>query len=236
MREDVADDRGRLDTQASLPPGGQPGTGPAFDAPFREQLEALIRWRRDVRRFRPDPLDPALIGRLLDLACLAPSVGYSQPWRFVLVESAAARAAVRANFLECNQKALSAYAGERARLYAGLKLAGLDEAPVQLAVFCAEDTASGHGLGRRTMPEMLRYSVVTAVHTLWLAARAWGVGVGWVSILDPLRLGRDLAVPDAWELVAYLCIGWPEDESTRPELARAGWQAADPEARRLLCR
>lgn len=207
-----------------------------FDEAFRERLEALLRWRRDVRRFRRHPVDPALVEHLLDLACLAPSVGHSQPWRFVRVETEAARAAVRANFAACNAAALADYEGERARLYARLKLAGLEEAPVQLAVFCDGATPSGTGLGRRTMPEMLPYSVVTAVHTLWLAARAHGLGLGWVSILDPARLRADLDVPAAWQPVAYLCLGYPEAEHDRPELERVGWQGVDPAARAVLLR
>ncbi len=209
---------------------------PEFDATFRDTLAELLVWRRDVRRFACGAVDPALVDRLVDAACRAPSVGYSQPWRFVLVDSPDARAAVRANFAECNGEALTAYAGERARLYAELKLAGLDEAPVQLAVFADTATASGNGLGRRTMPEMLHYSVVTAVHTLWLVARAWGIGVGWVSILDPARVQAALDVPPTWDLVAYLCIGYPDIQHAQPELARAGWEHADPEARRVLRR
>ncbi|HEV7373053.1 MAG TPA: 5,6-dimethylbenzimidazole synthase [Arenibaculum sp.] len=209
---------------------------PEFGAGFRAGLEDLFRWRRDVRRFRRDPIDPDLLRRLLDLARLAPSVGFSQPWRFVLVESAETRAAVRANFLACNAEALDDYEGERARLYAELKLAGLDEAPVHLAVFADGATAAGHGLGRRTMPEMLRYSAVTAIHTLWLAARAWGIGVGWVSILDPVRLRDELDVPAAWDLVAYLCIGRPAEQHLDPELERAGWQARDAAADEITIR
>jgi 5,6-dimethylbenzimidazole synthase len=197
---------------------------PEFDADFQDKLRALIHWRRDVRRFRSDPVPSDTIEDLIALATHAPSVGYSQPWRFVLVEDSARRAAVRANFTQCNAEALAAQAEERAGLYARLKLAGLEDAPVHLAVFSDEGTETGYGLGRRTMPEMLRYSVVTAVYTLWLAARAQGIGVGWVSILDPKDLAKALDVPDAWALVAYLCIGWPEEEHREPELARAGWE------------
>jgi 5,6-dimethylbenzimidazole synthase len=198
--------------------------GPVFDEGFRRQLDLLIRWRRDVRRFRPNAVDPSLVEHMLELARSAPSVGYSQPTRFVLVESPAARAAVRENFVTCNRQALAEYGGARAQLYARLKLAGLDEAPVHLAVFCDDGTVTGHGLGRRTMPEMLRYSVVTAVQTLWLALRAGGLGMGWVSILDPGRLARDLDVPPSWALIAYCCIGYPEQEQEQPELLRAGWE------------
>ena len=150
-----------------------------------------MRWRRDVRRFRPDPIDPRLIETLLALASHAPSVGLSQPWRFVLVETSARRAAVRENFSKANETALNGYAGERQARYARLKLEGLSQAPVHLAVCADEATGQGHGLGRQTMPETIRYSVVAAIQTLWLAARAEGLGVGWVSILDPEAVSRD---------------------------------------------
>lgn len=212
------------------------GPAPAFDAGFRRNFAALLAWRRDVRRFRSDPLAAGQLDRLLDLACLAPSVGLSQPWRFVLVESAEARAGVIGEFEAANARALADYSGDRASLYARLKLAGLREAPVHLAVFCDEATGQGHGLGRRTMPEMLVYSVVTAVHTLWLAARAEGIGVGWVSILDPQAVGTILAVPQGWRLVAYLCIGHPAEDLAEPELARAGWQERESHCREVLRR
>ena len=209
---------------------------PVFDAAFQARLRELVLWRRDVRRFRRDPLPPETVEDLLRLATHAPSVGYSQPWRFVLVEDAGRRAAVRDNFAACNAEALSAEKGERAKLYACLKLAGLEDAPVHLAVFCDEETGVGHGLGRRTMPETLRYSVVTAVHTLWLAARAQGIGVGWVSILEPAEVARTLEVPSSWTLVAYLCIGWPQDEQPAPELERKGWEARQDPATSILRR
>lgn len=212
------------------------GPTPDFDADFRGHLAELLAWRRDVRRFRPDPLEDGQLDRLLDLACLAPSVGLSQPWRFVSVESAAARAGVVAAFEQANAEALADYGGARAALYARLKLAGLREAPVHLAVFCDDATGQGHGLGRRTMPEMLAYSVVTAVHTLWLVARAEGIGVGWVSILDPQAVATLLAVPPDWRLVAYLCIGHPLADQAEPELARAGWQARESRCREVLKR
>jgi 5,6-dimethylbenzimidazole synthase len=146
----------------------------------------------------------------------------------VSVESAERRAAIIASFQTCNDRALADYEGERAGLYARLKLAGLVEAPVHLAVFVDPETATGHGLGRKTMPEMLSYSAVCAVHTLWLVARARGVGMGWVSILDPGDVRRALDVPETWELVAYLCIGYPEAESDRPELEQEGWEVRQP--------
>ncbi|MBV9563030.1 MAG: 5,6-dimethylbenzimidazole synthase [Bradyrhizobium sp.] len=199
---------------------------PRFDAPFRAQFAELVRWRRDVRRFRPDTaVDPDLVERLLSLAVHAPSVGLSQPWRFVLVETPARRAAISDNFARANRAALEGYAGERQARYARLKLEGLAQAPVHLAVCADEATSAGHGLGRQTMPETLRYSVVAAVQTLWLAARAEGLGVGWVSILDPEAVRTILDLPVQWSFIAYLCIGWPEEEHDDPELERHGWQA-----------
>jgi 5,6-dimethylbenzimidazole synthase len=207
-----------------------------FNDDFRRQLAALIAWRRDVRRIRPDPVDPHLVDALLDLAVLAPSVGNSQPWRFALVDEPDRRAAVIANFEACNRDALARYDGDRAGLYATLKLEGLKTAPVHLAVFCDEATAQGQGLGRQTMPEALGYSVVAAIQTLWLAARAHGLGVGWVSILDPARVATDLDVPAEWRFIAYLCLGWPEEEHLDPELARRGWQDRTQAGRRVLRR
>ena len=183
-----------------------------------------MRLRRDVRRFRTDPVDPDLVANCLATFALAPSVGLSEPWRVVRVESAPARAAARANFESANAAALAGYSGDKAKVYAGLKLSGMDRAPVQLAVFCDEATPKGAGLGAATMPEMRRYSVVAAVFQFWLAARAHGLGVGWVSILDPARLARDLQVPEDWQLVAYLCVGWPEETGSQPELEKLGWE------------
>lgn len=195
-----------------------------FDDRFRETLGTLFAWRRDVRRFRSDPVDDDLLLACLSLAAQGPSVGNSQPWRFVRVADAGRRAEILASFERCNAAAASGYDPERAVAYARLKLAGLREAPVHLAVFCDEATEAGHGLGRATMPEMLRYSVVTAVHTLWLAARAHGIGIGWVSILEPEAVARCLDVPETWRLVAYLCVGYPQEEHDDPELVRHGWQ------------
>ena len=209
---------------------------PCFDDNFRTQLADLFLWRRDVRRFRPDPLPPGLIEELLALACRAPSVGFSQPWRWVMVDAPDRRAAIVENFQRANQQALADFEGERAALYARLKLAGLVEAPVHLAVFVDPTTEVGQGLGRKTMPEMATYSVICAVHTLWLAARAHGIGLGWVSILSPLEVPGALDVPKHWNLVAYLCLGYPENEQDRPELEREGWAGRQPEHTVLLQR
>ena len=209
---------------------------PVFDSDFRDRLRDLLVWRRDVRRFRAEPLEQGALERLIDLACLAPSVGLSQPWRFVVVESPARRAAIADNFTRCNRQALEAYGADRAALYARLKLAGLKEAPCHLAIFADEATSVGHGLGRATMPEMLRYSVVTAVGNLWLAARAEGVGMGWISILDPVQVRQTLEVPDDWGLIGYFCLGYPEFQADTPELEREGWEARRPAGDLILRR
>jgi len=199
-------------------------SSPEFDTAFRERLRELFLWRRDVRQFRQDPIPDEVLNELLTTATLAPSVGLSEPWRFVLVEDVQRRAVVRNSFLKVNADALAGYRGDRARHYASLKLEGLDQAPLHLAVFCDEHTPQGYGLGQRTMPETLSYSVVASIQTLWLAARAHGIGVGWVSILDPLEVKKTLEVQDWWSLVAYLCLGYPEAESQQPKLAEVGWE------------
>ncbi|EGD56244.1 5,6-dimethylbenzimidazole synthase [Gordonia neofelifaecis] len=203
-----------------------------FDDEFIESFDELLRWRRDVRRFKTDPIDPEVVQEIIASAELSPSVGNSQPWRWVDVRSPEPRAVVKETFARCNAEALQGYRGERAQQYSTLKLAGLDQAPVHLAVFCEDETLQGHGLGRQTMPETLAYSVVTAIGSLWLAARARGVGVGWISIIEPEAVYRALDVPEEWRFVAYLCVGYPEKVDATPELERAGWQArTDPDAR-----
>lgn len=195
-----------------------------FSKDFQSRLRDLMRWRRDVRRFRTDPVDEAVLRDCLESFLLSPSVGLSEPWRVIHVRSEAARAAALANFRLANNRALAGYDGEKALLYSTLKLSGMQEAPVQLAVFCDETTDKGAGLGAATMPETRRYSVVAAITHFWLAARARGLGVGWVSILDPALLSRDLDIPEHWSLVAYLCVGWPETTGETPELELAGWE------------
>lgn len=211
-------------------------TPPVFDAAFCQSLEELLRWRRDVRHFRTDALPPGVIEELIELTCLSPSVGNSQPWRFVTVDDPARRAGVRQSFLAANADALSDYEGERARLYATLKLEGLDRAPVQMAVFCETQPAAGYGLGSRTMPQTLQYSVAGAIMALFLVARARGIGMGIVSIIDPPTVKAALSVPDSWELVAYLCIGYPEEQHNVPELVRVGWQDRLPMEELILRR
>jgi len=147
-----------------------------------------------------------------------------QPWRFIVVRDPAQRARVHEVFLHANEAAAVGYTDERGALYAQLKLEGLLEAPQHLCVVCDTASKQGHGLGRRSMPETSTYSVVCAIQNLWLAARAEGIGVGWVSILDPYAIKDLLRIPPGAELVAYLSIGYVEEFAERPDLERAGWE------------
>ncbi|MGR3605209.1 5,6-dimethylbenzimidazole synthase [Sulfitobacter sp.] len=189
-----------------------------------ETLLSILRWRRDVRHFKRDPVNEATLERLrLTMDC-APSVGNARPWRMIRVEDQALRDAVRANFLRCNDLAAAIYNREKRMEYLALKLAGLDAAPVQLVVFTEMDPQSGHGLGRQTVPDALRQSTAMAIHTLWLAARAENLGLGMVSILGPQDIEVLFGVPEGWEFSAYLCLGHPEFSDDTPILHRAGWQ------------
>ena len=199
-----------------------------FDIDDREILSAILHWRRDVRHFRTDTVPEDLITRLQTAMAAAPSVGNARPWRVMRVEDSAMRAAVRASFTRCNGEAALGYDGDLREEYLRLKLAGLDAAPLQLAVFTELEPAEGHGLGRKTMPETLKQSTAMAIHTLWLAARAENLGLGMVSILDPDEIERLFDVPPSWSFTAYLCLGWPEFQDDTPLLHRAGWQENTP--------
>lgn len=196
-----------------------------FSDAFRAGLHDLMRWRRDVRHFKTDPVPVHVLQACFESFSLAPSVGLSEPWRILRVTSPGARDKALENFRAANAAALQGYDGDQAKLYASLKLSGMQDAPVQVAVFCDEATTKGHGLGAASMPEMRRYSVVAAVTLMWLTARAHGLGVGWVSVLDPDRLARDLEAPEGWILVAYLCLGWPKEITLTPELETKGWES-----------
>ncbi|MFA9230473.1 MAG: 5,6-dimethylbenzimidazole synthase [Pseudomonadota bacterium] len=200
----------------------------SFSPEFRDDLAELMRWRRDVRRFRTDPVDAAVLNRCFSAFASAPSVGLSEPWRIIRVESASARAASIANFETANAAALAGYTDEKAALYAQLKLSGMREAPVHLAVFCDDATCKGSGLGAQYMPQTRAYSVVGAIAMFWLAARAEGLGLGWVSILDAQKMAKDLNAPADWTLIGYLCVGWPTENHATPELERAGWERRAP--------
>jgi len=200
-----------------------------FDVHERDAIYRVIATRRDVRRgFLEDPLPDELIQRLLSAAHCAPSVGLMQPSRFVLVRDSSVRRAVHEAFLHANEHALATYTGARREQYASLKLEGILEAPQNLCVLSDPQSERGHQLGRHTMPETAIYSTVCAIQNLWLAARAEGVGVGWVSILDPARLREILHIPENIVPVAYLCLGYVERFAPEPDLERFGWESRIP--------
>ena len=187
-------------------------------------LDEALRWRRDVRHFRTDPVPDETMALLRAAMDLAPSVGNARPWRVLRVVSPDVRAAVRRVFERCNAEAARGYDAAGQQEYAALKLSGLCEAPEHLAVFTETEPKEGRGLGRATMDGMLTCSTAMAIHTLWLAARAEAVGLGWVSILDPAAVETLLRVPESWRLTGYLCLGYPVTSDDTPLLHRVGWQ------------
>lgn len=201
-------------------------------APFseaeRHAVYRAIYERRDIRcQFLPDDVPLQVLGRILDAAHHGPSVGFMQPWDFIVIRDPVVRLAVRECFLEANQRAAEIYGGERRVLYDNLKLEGLREAPVHLCVTCDRARQKGSGLGRQTDPSTDLYSTVCAVQNLWLAARAEELGVGWVSILDFGALRKQLAIPEHVVPVAYLCIGYVSEFPAGPALESAGWETRE---------
>jgi 5,6-dimethylbenzimidazole synthase len=202
---------------------------PIYGDQEREAVYRAIATRRDVRSgFLDEPLPDDLLRRLLAAAHSAPSVGLMQPSRFIVVRDLAIRTTIRDIFRDANAEALATYTGEQRERYASLKLEGILEAPQNLCVVCDPATSRGHKLGRHTMPETAVYSTVCAIQNLWLAARTEGVGVGWVSILDPFRLRSVLNIPEHIIPVAYLCLGYVSHFASGPELERHGWENRVP--------
>ena len=196
----------------------------SFAQTDRDVLNRILHWRRDVRHFRTDPVPPELLDQLHGAMETAPSVGNSRPWRVISVESPDLRTRIRDDFHDCNASAAQIYDTPQRAEYLRLKLAGLDRAPVQLAIFTDINPPEGHGLGRQTIPQTLHQSTAMAIHALWLVARALNLGVGMLSILRPQRVAQILMAPDGWQFSAYLCIGWPEFTDDTPLLHRTGWQ------------
>ncbi|MDS9466543.1 5,6-dimethylbenzimidazole synthase [Paracoccus sp. MBLB3053] len=197
--------------------------GPFSDAE-REAIYRAIHERRDVRgQFLPDTIDEDVLQRLLQAAHAAPSVGLSQPWNFILVRSPGLRQDIRAAFEVANDEARAMFSGEKRELYSQLKLAGITEAPVNLCVTCDRTRGGRVVLGRTHNRDTDLYSTVCAVQNLWLAARAEGIGVGWVSIFRDADLRRILGIPDHVVPVAYLCLGHVRELYDIPELEARGW-------------
>jgi len=196
---------------------------------FSEQdaalLEEIILNRRDVRgnRFCTDkPVADEVIDKLITAALNAPSVGFSQPWEFVIIKDEAVKLKVKQSFTEENQKAVNLFEDSRQAEYNRLKLEGIIEAPVNMAVFYKP--SAGPVLGQTSMSEVGQYSVVCAIQNMWLMARALNIGMGWVSILDPHKVKNILRAPQQNQLIAYLCIGYVDKFLTRPELDILQWE------------
>jgi 5,6-dimethylbenzimidazole synthase len=199
-----------------------------FTSEERRGVYRAIYERRDVRsQFLPDAVADDVLTRILDAAHHAPSVGFMQPWDFLVIRSASVRTAVYSNFEAASRRAAEVYQGEQRALYDGLKLAGILEAPVNICVTCDQTRMKGSGLGRQTDPSVALYSTVCAVQNLWLAARAESLGVGWVSILDFDELKQTLGIPPHLTLVAYLCIGYVSEFRSQPDLEERGWETRD---------
>lgn len=199
-------------------------TGKIFSAQETAVLEEIISNRRDVRgnRFLQKEVSDEILDKLLSAALYAPSVGFSQPWEFVVIRSLATKQKVKESFDEENLLAKDYFDGEKAREYSSMKLEGIAEAPVNIAVFYKPSSAPV--LGQTSMEEVGPYSVVCAIQNMWLMARALNLGMGWVSILDPVKVKRILAAPEGHRLVAYLCVGWVEHFLTQPELEILKWE------------
>jgi 5,6-dimethylbenzimidazole synthase len=195
----------------------------AFSDAERAAVYRAIRERRDVRRFRPGDLPEEVVQRLLRAAAHAPSVGYMQPWNFLVIRDVRVRRQVHEAFLRANAAAQKLFPPELQGRYAALKLEGILESALNLCVTCDRGRFGPVVLGRTCQPDMDLFSAVCAVQNLWLAARAEGVGVGWVSILEPQELRRLLALPDGVVPVAYLCVGYAEAFPAEPELKTSGW-------------
>jgi 5,6-dimethylbenzimidazole synthase len=195
----------------------------------RAGLYRAIHERRDVRsQFLPDPIAPEVLARLLKAAHHAPSVGFMQPWDFIVIDSLDLKRAVKAHYEEANTEAANHYDGERAAQYRRLKLEGIVESPINLCITCDRQRGGPHVLGRNTMLDTDLFSTCLAVQNLWLAARVEGIGVGWVSIVDPAQLAETLRLPAHVYPLAYLCLGYVSEFLPRPELEIAGWRSRLP--------
>lgn len=200
-----------------------------FTDDARSAIYQAIFSRRDVRgQFLPEPVADDVLARLLTAAHFAPSVGYMQPWSFVLIREAAVKARIHAAFATANAEAADMFTAEQQAVYRELKLEGICEAPVNLLITCDRDRAGDVVIGRTHIKAMDLYSSVCAVQNLWLAARAEGLGVGWVSIFHQQALRDILGLPARIIPVAYLCIGHVSHFHHQPELESAGWRPRLP--------
>lgn len=194
-----------------------------------ENLYQVIFSRRDVRsQFLPDPVPDEVLSRLLYAAHHAPSVGYMQPWNFLMIKSDDVKQRMHAAFTEANEEAKDMFEGERRQLYSSLKLQGILESPVNICITCDRNRTGQTVLGRTHQSDMDLYSTVCAVQNFWLAARAEDIGVGWVSIVKQERLREVLGIPEDIIPIAYLCVGYVSEFLDQPELERRGWSSRLP--------
>lgn len=198
-----------------------------YDDDALAAVHRVIAERRDIRRFRPDPVPEELLRRVLDAAHHAPSVGLMQPWRLIVVRDLATRSAVR-RLAQRERLRQADRFDARARHFLDQKIEGVVEAPLGVCVCCDHGAPEVEVLGRGTIPETDVYSTACAIENLWLAARAEGLGVGWVSFYRPEDLRALLAIPSRVDPIAYLCLGWPDERPVRPGLEAAGWSARMP--------
>ncbi|BCE01687.1 5,6-dimethylbenzimidazole synthase [Marinicellulosiphila megalodicopiae] len=187
-------------------------------------LASIMQSRRDVRgnHFIDKPLEDTVINQILNAAQLAPSVGFSQPWEFVLIQDQSTKDQVVESFNQENQKAQRQFEAQQQSKYTKLKLEGIKESALNIAVFYSPSNEPV--LGQTSMPEMGKYSVVCAIQNMWLMARSLNVGMGWVSILNPQTVKSLLNAPDHLELVAYLCVGYVDEFLEKPELEQLNWK------------
>jgi len=195
----------------------------SFSDAERRAVYRVIHERRDIRRFRPGTVPDDVIARMLRAAADAPSVGYSRPWDFILIRDPDVRRSVHDAFLRANAEAVEKFPDDRRAQYASFKLEGILESDLNLCVTCDRNRFGPVVLGRTSQHDTDLFSTVCAVQNLWLAARAEGVGVGWVSIVETDDLVSILGLPPGVVPVAYLCVGLPEVFAAEPELKTAGW-------------
>jgi 5,6-dimethylbenzimidazole synthase len=191
----------------------------------KEAVYKTIYSRRDTRsEFLDEPIEEEVLTRILDAAHHAPSVGFMQPWDFIIVNDKNIKQQIKKGFLKANEEAKAMFSHKRQEVYETLKLEGIEEAPLGICITCDKTRTGEVVLGRTHNLQMDLYSTVCAVQTLWLAARAENLGVGWVSIIDHNVLKQILNIPEHVEVVAYLCLGKVSAFHDKPELQKVGWQ------------
>ncbi|MGX6449951.1 5,6-dimethylbenzimidazole synthase, partial [Patulibacter sp. S7RM1-6] len=202
-------------------------TGWRFPDAARDALAEIVGARRDIRRFRPDPVPEDVLERVLTAAHRGPSVGLSQPWRFVVVRDDETRVAMR-GLAQRERLRQAARFSDRARHFLDQKVEGIVDAPLGVVVCCDPGDPDVEVLGRGTIPETAVHSTACAIQNLWLTARAEGLGVGWVSFYERSDLRTLLGIPDRVDPMAWLCLGWPDERPVRPGLEAAGWAQRAP--------